>query len=324
VLQNTIPGFGIAPDDVFLNIRPLWPIAQLVMMAHLVAGCPVVLGGRFTAETFADQFERSGTTRSSLVPTQLIRLLPHLRPGDPRLSRLRAITIGGSRVRPADFSMAWERLGPRIGVLYGLTEAPISAHLHPSALDAVPEEREAAAETVGRELFGAEIRLATATGPSAAAGAEGEVLIRGAHVMAGYWRDEATTAAALTEGWLRTGDIGRFDEAGRLVITGRLKEVIRSGASSIVPAEVEDAIASHPAVAEVAVVGLPDREWGEVVAAFIVVCPGASLDGEAVIAHCRDRLAPHKKPRQVRFVTSIPRSHYGKVLRQELVSGAVA
>jgi long-chain acyl-CoA synthetase len=142
--------------------------------------------------------------------------------------------------------------------------------------------------------------------------------------MAGYWRDEATTAAAFTEGWLRTGDIGRFDEAGRLVITGRLKEVIRSGASSIVPAEVEDAIASHPAVAEVAVVGLPDREWGEVVAAFIVVCPGASLDGEAVIAHCRDRLAPHKKPRQVRFVTSIPRSHYGKVLRQELVSGAVA
>jgi acyl-CoA synthetase (AMP-forming)/AMP-acid ligase II len=280
----------------------------------------VVLGGRFVPEAFAGQVEASGATRTSLVPTQLVRALPHLAPADPRLRRLRGVILGGSRLPPAEFAAALDRLGPRLGLLYGMTEAPISTFLPPSALDGPPEQRGAAMATVGHALFSAELRIGGPDGAALPPEQDGEVMIRGPHVMAGYWNDEAASDAALAGGWLHTGDIGRLDAAGRLSITGRLKEVIRSGATSIVPAEVEDALASHPDVAEVAVAGVPDREWGEAVVAFVVLRAGAVADEAALVAHCRARLAAYKKPRRVCFVEAIPRSHYGKVLRPQLLA----
>ncbi|WP_431282537.1 class I adenylate-forming enzyme family protein [Humitalea sp. 24SJ18S-53] len=315
VLQNTIAGFDARPEDVFLNLRPLWPIAQLVMFAHLAAGATVVLGGRFIPEAFAAQVDSSGATRTSLVPTQLVRALPHMTTADPRLARLTAVILGGSRLPPADFATALAVCGPRLGVLYGMTEAPVSTYLPPAAL-----RDEAAMASVGHALFSTELRIGGPGGAALPPSEEGEVMIRGPHVMAGYWNDPAASGAALADGWLHTGDLGRLDATGLLSITGRLKEVIRSGATSIVPAEVEDALASHPDVAEVAVAGMPDREWGEAVTAFVVLRPGATPDAAALVAHCRAVLAAHKKPRRVCFVEAIPRSHYGKVLKPQLLA----
>ena len=138
--------------------------------------------------------------------------------------------------------------------------------------------------------------------------------------MAGYWQNDEATREALRGRWLHTGDIGAFDDDGRLSIVGRLKEVIRSGSSSIMPKEVEDVIAAHPAVGEVAVLGLPDTEWGEAVTAFVVLKPGMSATEHELVEHCRAHLASYKKPRAVRFVASLPRSHYGKVIRAELLA----
>jgi len=157
---------------------------------------------------------------------------------------------------------------------------------------------------------------------AAGAGGAGEVVIRGGNVMAGYWQNEAATAATLRDGALHTGDIGEFDPGGHLHIVGRIKDVIRSGASTIIPKEVEDVLATHPAVAEVAVLGLPDPEWGEAVTAFVVTKPGLAVSENDLVEHCRVRLAGYKKPRAVRFVASLPRSHYGKVLRAELIAQA--
>jgi len=303
-------GFAIGRDDVFLNVRPLWPIAQLIPMAHLFAGATVVLR-RFDPGELADDVARSGATRSSLVPTQLVRCLDHWRDRDPRLARLQAIHVGGSRIAPVDFARALDLIGPRIGVLYGLTEAPITCYLPPQALAAAAGER--LMHSVGRALPGYELRIA---------GADDEVLIRGGHVMAGYWRDGAATDAALREGWLHTGDIGELDDGGHLHIVGRLKEVIRSGSSTVIPKEVEDVLLQHPAVAEAAVIGLPDAEWGEAVTAFVVRKPGMATSEHDLVEHCRARLAGYKKPRAIRFVASLPRSHYGKVLRTQLIAQA--
>jgi acyl-CoA synthetase (AMP-forming)/AMP-acid ligase II len=168
-------------------------------------------------------------------------------------------------------------------------------------------------------LFGYEVRLDGAD-PGIPGPATGEVLIRGANVMAGYWQNPAATAAALVDGWLHTGDIGQFDEHGDLSIVGRIKDVIRSGSTSIVPKEVEDAIALHPAVQEVAVIGVPDVEWGEAVTAFVVLKPGSSASAGDIIEHCRQHLAAHKKPKSVHFRDALPRSHYGKVPRVELLA----
>jgi acyl-CoA synthetase (AMP-forming)/AMP-acid ligase II len=319
VARNTIDGFGIAGDGVFLNVRPLWPIAQVILMSHLFAGATVVLR-RFDPEAFATLVQQTGATRTSLVPTQLVRCLDHLRERNERLDRLQAIHVGGSRIAPAVFERALALIGPRIGVLYGLTEAPVTCCLPPRALE--PEAmRERLIHSVGRVLGDCQVRIAESE-DTVGAGRSGEVLIRGGNVTAGYWRDEAATGAALRDGWLHTGDVGEFDDGGNLHIVGRLKEVIRSGSSTIIPKEVEDVIVLHPAVAEVAVIGLPDTEWGEAVTAFVVTKPGMSVAEGELVEHCRARLAGYKKPRSIRFVASLPRSHYGKVLRAQLIAQA--
>jgi acyl-CoA synthetase (AMP-forming)/AMP-acid ligase II len=307
VASNTIQGFDIASDAVFLNVRPLWPIAQVIVMSHLFAGATVVLGGRFEADRLAATIDATGATRTSLVPTQLVRWIEHLNPRD-RMPKLEAIYVGGSRIPSAVFERALDLVGPRIGVLYGMTEAPICCYLRPQEL--AGEARTALIESVGRPFPAYRVRLGDAD----------EVLVQGGNVMAGYWQNEEATRDALRDGWLHTGDIGAFDGDGRLAIVGRLKEVIRSGASSIIPKEVEDVIAAHPAVGEVAVLGLPDTEWGEAVTAFVVLKPGMSATEHDLVEHCRAHLASYKKPRAVRFVASLPRSHYGKVIRAELLA----
>ncbi len=314
VAQNTIRAFEIESDAVFLNVRPLFPIAQVILMAHVFAGATVVLGGRADPDRLAALIAQFGATRASLVPTQLVRWLDHLHGGVPELSRLEAIYVGGSRLPLAVFERAFDLLGPRIGILYGMTEAPICCYLPPQSLvDPVPRAR--LMETVGRPLPGYRVEIATAE-PS------GEVLIQGGNVMAGYWQNEAATNAALRDGFLHTGDLGTLDADGNLAIVGRLNDVIRSGASSILPKEVEDVIAAHPAVGEVAVLGLPDAEWGEAVTAFVVLRPGMSATEHDLVEHCRAHLASYKKPRAVRFVASLPRSHYGKVIRAQLLAMA--
>jgi acyl-CoA synthetase (AMP-forming)/AMP-acid ligase II len=307
VAVNTIQGFDIASDTVFLNMRPLWPIAQVILMSHLFAGATVALGGRFDADRLAATIDRSGATRTSLVPTQLVRWIEHLKPAD-RMPKLETIYVGGSRIPSTVFERALDLIGPRIGVLYGMTEAPICCYLPPQELAGGNRARRL--ESVGRPLPAYQIRLGEAD----------EVLVQGGNVMAGYWQNEEATREALRDGWLHTGDIGAFDGDGRLSIVGRLKEVIRSGSSSIMPKEVEDVIASHPAVGEVAVLGLPDTEWGEAVTAFVVLKPGMTATEHDLVEHCRAHLASYKKPRAVRFVASLPRSHYGKVIRAELLA----
>ena len=320
VARTTVDGFDIRRDSVFLNVRPLWPIAQVILMSHLFAGATVVLR-RFDPEAFAALVCQAGATRSSLVPTQLVRCLEYLRAGDARLERFEAIHVGGSRIPPAVFERALELIGPRIGVLYGLSEAPVTCYLPPAALKS--ERAPRLIHSVGRALGDYQVQIAeTAKSTLADSGRSGEILIRGGNVMAGYWRDEAATRAALRDGWLHTGDIGQFDDGGNLHIVGRLKEVIRSGSSTIIPKEVEDVIVRHPAVAEVAVIGLPDSEWGEAVTAFVVIKPGTSVTERELVEHCRQRLAGYKKPRSIRFVESLPRSHYGKVLRAQLIAQA--
>jgi acyl-CoA synthetase (AMP-forming)/AMP-acid ligase II len=318
VAHNTIHGFGIHSDATFLNVRPLWPIAQVIVMSHLFAGATVVLGGRFDPEQLAGLMQQTGAMRTSLVPTQLVRWLDHLRGDEARLERLQAIHVGGSRIPRSVFERALDLLGPRVGVLYGMTEAPVTCYLPPHRLAPLPD-RSRLMESVGRELFGYQLRINTA-GQAAAAGSPGEVLIRGDNVMAGYWGNATASNAAVRDGWLHTGDIGRLDDEGNLFIVGRLNDVIRSGSSSIMPKEVEDAISLHPAVGEVAVVGLPDVEWGEAVTAFVVLKPGMTASEDDLIEHCRTHLASYKKPRAVRFVASLPRSHYGKVIRAELLA----
>jgi long-chain acyl-CoA synthetase len=220
------------------------------------------------------------------------------------LDRCRYAATGSAPVDP-EIVEFFRALGVPLTEGWGMSELSNAATL------ASPEAAKSGA--VGRPFPGVEIRIAD----------DGEVLVRGPLVMAGYYKDPELTMATLdANGWMHTGDIGEFDDGGNLHIVGRLKDVIRSGSSTVIPKEVEDVIVLHPAVAEVAVLGLPDPEWGEAVTAFVVIKPGMSVAERELVEHCRTRLAGYKKPRAIRFVASLPRSHYGKVLRAQLIAQA--
>jgi len=175
--------------------------------------------------------------------------------------------------------------------------------------------------TVGRMNPYVAVAVARADGALAAPGREGEVVIGGPTVMAGYYRDRPATAAALRDGWLRTGDLGRRDDDGYFFVTGRVKDVIITGGENVSPAEVEDVLRAHPDVAEVAVIGTPHPRWGEQVTAVVVPRPGAAPDAAALAAFAAARLAGFKKPRRIEFVAALPRNAAKKVetglLRQQ-------
>ncbi len=298
-LANIAAARGTQPGEVMLNVRPLWPIAAIIVLAHLAAGGTVVLGGGFEPARFVEQLRRHRAASTSLVPTHLVRLLRSVPAAElASLNDLRAIDVGAAAIPPETFAEAIGALGPKIGVLYGLTEAPWSCYQPPSA-------RAERMKSAGRPVAGCKLRIAEDTG---------EVLLSGSHLMQGYWKQPELTAQVLRDGWFHTGDQGVLDEEGVLSIRGRIKETIRSGGKSVQPEEVEETLLKIQGVKEACVVGLPDREWGEIVAAAVV----ASLTADQISEHCRAALSAHKRPKLIRVVDALPRSHYGKVQRAKV------
>jgi acyl-CoA synthetase (AMP-forming)/AMP-acid ligase II len=315
IVQNIVMARGMGPGDVMVNVRPLWPIAAIIVLAHLAAGGTVVLGGRFEPVRMVALLDQYGAAATSMVPTHLVRVLRDCPPSQLRaLTKLRSIDIGAASIPSETFEQAIDAFGPKIGVLYGLTEASWSCYQPPSMLDAAPGIRERRMRSVGRPVFGCDIMIAGDAGP-VPHGQPGEVLIRGAHVMNGYWKRPDLTAEVLKNDWFATGDLGIVDDDGILAIIGRIKETIRTGGKTVLPSEVEATLCRHPAVAEASVVGIPDKEWGELVAAAVVLAPGAGVTEAELKDHCATSLSSHKRPKFIRIVAELPKSHYGKIQR---------
>ncbi len=326
-VQNIIGARGMGPGDVMLNVRPAWPIAAIVVLAHLAAGGTVLMAEKFEPTTFMELLETHRVAATSLVPTQLARVMSETDPRSYDLSQLRAIDVGAAAIPPELFTRVLDVFGPRVGIIYGLTEASWSCYQPPSAFAVGAEQRARRMRNVGRAPFGVEVVVRSQEGTPLACGEEGEITIRGSHVARGYWRRPEADAAAFRNGWFHTGDLGSIDAEGYVSITGRIKELIRTGGKSVVPAEVEAALRAHPTIADAAVLGLPDAEWGEIVAAAVVLhANGVANDTShgtpterQLIDWCRERLSSFKKPRRIFFLSEIPRSHYGKVVRARLL-----
>jgi acyl-CoA synthetase (AMP-forming)/AMP-acid ligase II len=328
IVQNIVmaraAGSAIGPGDVMVNMRPLWPIAAVIVLAHLAAGGCVVLGGRFEPAGIVALLDEYRAAATSMVPTHLVRLLRDCPPATLRsLAALRSIDMGAASVPLDTFEQALDAFGPKIGVLYGLTEASWSCYQPPSALDVPADIRKARMTSVGRPVFGCDLMIAGEAGP-APPGQSGEILIRGAHVMQGYWKRSDLTAQVLKNDWFSTGDLGIVGEDGIVSIIGRIKEVIRTGGKSVQPNEVEEALRQYPGVEEASVVGIPDAEWGELVTAVVVSSPGAAVAESALKAHCTAVLSPHKRPKLIQIVAELPKSHYGKIQRGKVRDAAIA
>jgi fatty-acyl-CoA synthase len=229
------------------------------------------------------------------------------------LRSLRMIVTGGEAVENSIIEGTLEKFpDAKFIVNYGSTEGgPITTFL-------APEETVRKMGSIGKECFSVELRIADSKDRPLPPFEVGEVLVRSPFVCRGYWNRPELTNEVSRNGWWHTGDLGYRDDEGFVYLSGRRKDMIKSGTENIYPAEVEQAIASLPGVVEVSVIGVPDEEWGETVAAFVVRARGAKLDEETVIAHCRKQIASYKKPRYVLFVDMLPRNTTNKVNKDEL------
>ncbi|HEY3239718.1 MAG TPA: AMP-binding protein [Acidimicrobiia bacterium] len=291
-----------SPDDRLVLALPLFHMHGLGVGLHgtLLAGASVVLLPRFETGAVLDAARDHEATLFFGVPTMYSRLAAAPRLGE--LARLRLCVSGSAPLPPAVFERVAAGCGHEPLERYGMTETGMNV--------SNPHDGERRPGTVGFPLPGVQLRLAGGPTP-------GEILLRGPNVFSGYWRNRAATDEAFTDGWFRTGDIGELDADSYLRIVGRKKELIITGGLNVYPREVEDVLLTHPGVAEVAVAGVADAEWGEVVTAWVV--PTGEPPGEReLLAHAAQGLAGFKCPRSVRFVESLPRNALGKLLRHQL------
>jgi fatty-acyl-CoA synthase len=306
--MNSLHMHAMTPADRVLTALPLFHVGGLNIQTTpaLFAGAEVTLLRRFDPVAFLDAVERERPTLSLVVPAVMQALLAHPRWASADLSCLRAVGAGSSEV-PLPLIEAFHARGIPVQQVYGSTETC------PIAIYQLADEALAAPGSIGRPAIMTEARVVDARGQPARPGEAGEIQLRGAHVLRGYWgRDDAL----LPGGWFPTGDVGRIDAHGRWWFTDRLKHLIISGGENISPAEVERVLATAPGVKEGAVVGRPDPRWGEVPVAVVV--PGEGFDAARVLSHFEGRLARFKQPRDVVTVDALPRTALGKVAVGEL------
>jgi acyl-CoA synthetase (AMP-forming)/AMP-acid ligase II len=309
-VEATLTARPVRADDVFCTPFPLCHVAGYnVIGLHRMAR-PVVLMRRFDSGRLRELITEHGVTLLSLAPTMIAMVLDDPETDDRVLQSVRSIGYGASAIPAPVLRAAVERWDCDLSQGYGMTE------LSGNAVFLGPDEhRRAAAGDVrllgaaGFPAPGVEVRLDPASD---------EILVRAPQVMAGYWENPDATAAALADGWLHTGDVGRIDDDGLLTVVDRLKDVIVTGGENVASREVEAVLHTHPGVADVAVIGLPDARWGERVAAVVVRRDGDAVSAEELVALARAHLAGFKTPRSVEFVDELPRNAAGKVLKAQL------
>ncbi|MCL4181963.1 MAG: long-chain-fatty-acid--CoA ligase [Burkholderiaceae bacterium] len=309
-------------DDVNLISTPLYYAGAVFMsVTYMMLGCTQVIMDGFDPGRWLELVRRHKVSVALLVPTMINSVLNHRDLDTFDLSTLRRVFYGGGPMPPTVLRRALGRLRCGFTQGYGLTETLEATFLVASdhVLDGNAQQ-EKRLSSAGREAVGAEVRVVDGAGSEVPAGVVGEVLVRSRSVCAGYWNNPTETARAFLDDWFRTGDLGYLDEERYLFIVDRIKDVVVSGGTNIYTKEVESVLYEHPAVLEAAVVGLPDDEWGEIVAAVVVRRPGKSVSAEEIVAWCRESLSGYKKPRAVHFLDELPKNPSGKVLKRELRS----
>ena len=301
---------------VTLHAAPMFHLADVASfnIGNLTGAVHVFVPG-FTPDGVAAAIQEHLVTDALLVPTMIQLLVDDPGVGDYDLSSVARILYGASPISEALLERARAAL-PNAGFAqaYGMTElAPVA-----TLMTEEDHQDPTLARSCGRPAAHAEVRIVSPDDGELPRGEVGEIVVRGDHVMAGYWNKPEQTAEALRGGWMHTGDAGRMDDRGYVFVVDRIKDMIITGGENVYSVEVENAVAKHPAVQQAAVVGLPDDQWGERVHAFVVAKPGQSLTLEELQEFCRPLIAGYKLPRGLELIPAFPVSGAGKVLKREL------
>ncbi|HET8911357.1 MAG TPA: AMP-binding protein, partial [Ktedonobacteraceae bacterium] len=326
IVANALQGLAshFATQTVtYLHSIPMFHISAGVStwMAFWLGGTHVVQK-QFDPKSTFELIKHERVTQVTWVPTMITMLLSDPGVAEADFSSLERINYGASPISPTHLREAIEVFDCDFLQAYGTTEAaPLLTVLtpddHRQAISGGAKEARRLL-SCGREILGVSVRVVDPRGAEVGPEEVGEVIVRGANLMSGYWEKPDETKMVFRDGWYYSGDMGKFDEDGYLYLVDRKRDMIISGGENIYSIEVENALSSHPAVLECAVVGVPDEYWGEAVKAFVVLVPGKSVTMDDLIYHCRTVIAGYKCPRFLDFVEDLPKSGAGKVLKREL------
>ncbi len=304
---------GFTAAERLLSINPLFHVVGMQQVAAMLAcgGCSVFAGRDDDNAAVLDLVHREGCTTTSAFPTICFPWAA-MNPVRDGVMPLTNYTGGAGMGRPQMYEFIEKDWDARVVGGYGQTEICGFATFinYPDMLEAP--------RSIGWTLPHLEMAILDPEGNELPPGEEGEICLRGASVMLGYWRNAEATEAALGHGWLRTGDLGTMDERGRGYLLGRAKELIKTGGENVYPAEVDAVFAAMPEVADAGCCGVPDKQWGEAVKAFVVLKPGQELTREEITQRFKGQIAGYKRPRYIEFVDQLPRDPIGKLLRREL------
>jgi long-chain acyl-CoA synthetase len=319
-VDNSTMVYQPKQDDIYLHAAPTFHLADAAtVFSNTTHGVKQVFIPRFDPKAVLEAVSREHVTLLLLVPTMLNFVLQEPDLGRYDLSSVRQITYGASPIAPELLRRAIRTLGCRFFQGYGLTEAsPLLTVLK-------PEDHDLSASTTGRlascgkPVPGVEVRIVNDNGADVTPGEVGEVIARGPNIMVGYWRRPEDTATAVRDGWLYTGDLATVDADGYIYLVDRKKDMIVTGGENVFSTEVEAALYEHPAVKEAAVIGIPDRDWGEAVHACVALLDGKLATTDELVEFCRGRLANYKLPRSIEFFDGeLPKGGSGKILKKEL------
>ena len=303
---------GLGVHDTSLLSSPIYfSHGRSFTMGTLYFGGTVILHSHFDPVQVLKTIEEEKVTYLGSVPTMCERLLrvPELEKYDT--SSLRCLSITGGRVHPTILEGLRKHITPRIYRTYASTDSGQMAISKPGDMDRKPL-------SAGRPVWCVELRIVDEAGKPVPTKEVGEIICKSPLAAQGYYKNPEATQAVFRDGWFHTGDLGYFDEEGYLYVVGRKKDMIKSGGISIYPLEIEGVLYNHPDILEAAVIGLLDKEWGEVVRAVVVLREGAEAKSEDLIGFCRERLASYKVPKSVDIVSSIPHTELGKVSKEKL------
>lgn len=314
VVNLGVPAF-ISPSTVYLCILPLFHTGGLNCYTNPVfhaGGVVIVMRSFDPGEALRLISDRDlGITHFFGVPSNYQFMGQHPAFAESDLSRLRIAGVGGAPM-PVPLLKIWQARGCALVQGYGMTETS------PSVLMLAPDHAAARAGSVGKPVLHTELKIVNEDGSLVRPGERGELWVRGPNVTPGYWRRPDANESSFTDGWLHTGDTVRVDEDGYYYIVDRTKDMYISGGENVYPAEVEDVLYQLEALAEAAVIGIPDERWGETGLAIVVLKPGAEIEAAAIMAHCRERLSRFKCPSGVVFIDALPRNATGKVHKPTL------
>ena len=314
------PGFG--PNDVALHAAPLSHGSGCYALPTIgKAAANVILDAKsFDPGQVLKTIEARRVTTMFAAPTMIKLLIDNPVVDQYDHSSLKALNYGGAPMLVEDMMQAMEKLGPCLVQLYGQAESPMTitylSH-DDHVLDGDPDQMKRLA-SAGIPRTDVEVKIVDSDDDELPPGEMGEIVTRSDLVMKGYWRDPEATAETLRNGWLHTGDVGYIDEYGYLFLMDRSKDLIISGGENIYPREIEEVIVQHPAVREVAVIGVPDPVWGESIKAVVSLVAEKEITEMDLIDFCTDHIARYKRPKSVDFVEELPKNNYGKILKREL------